>query len=427
MNRRHIMRMRFLGIIVVVALLVSCAGIQPAGAADTAPFVNVSIVDGYVGEYEEYHVRFLLGHEVKLGEAISVIFDDSINRAGLREISAGDVSVDGTPAGASARWSGHTLTVPVLTALSGATVHDVTILRSAMIQNPGKATHVRLLLRDDATGMTLVSNYYGISTVSRISPVSLTIETPDANRLTVLLRFRTGRNGALVGVPAVRFASPSAVVSDTISIRLSPAFSRAWDQSGSPVVWLSTSPYGLGPRQLRLLSVVNRNKDDPERYQKEMAIVPDVNIPASTEVLVRLEFDRFIIAVPLTTDEFALVWTSKEPTMVRTSLTGVPDPTPVDEDPVPEPDTALPVITWKAQASAFSARLVTVSIDIVEANLKQAFLETGADGSLHTWLNAGHNELLLVNRSGIHGAIVATDKAGNTTRTPVDIPAPAMT
>jgi hypothetical protein len=287
--------------------------------------------------------------------------------------------------------------------------------------------HVRLQLKGHSADTTLVSNYYGISTVSRAVPVSLTVETPRADRLTVLVRFRTGRTGALVGTPAARFTSPSATSSDTISIRLSPALSRVWDQSGTPVVWLSTSPYGLGPRQLRLLSVVNRNEDDPKRYQKEMAIVPDVGIPASTEVLVRLEFDRSIIAVPLTTDDFALVWTSKEPTMVHIRLTGVPDPVPVDEDPAPKPDTTVPVITWKAEARTFSSRLVTASIDIVEINLKQAFLETGADGSLHTWLNAGHNELLLVNRSGIHGTIVATDKAGNTTRTPVDIPAPAVT
>jgi hypothetical protein len=225
----------------------------------------------------------------------------------------------------------------------------------------------------------------------------------------------------------VRFASPSAVVSDTISIRLSPAFSRAWDQSGAPVAWFSTPGTILAPRRLQLASTSDRSREQPDKYQKEVTYVLDRSVGASTEALVRLEFDRFPVPGVLTTDDFALVWTSKEPTMVRIPLTGVPDPTPVDEDPTPKPDTTVPVITWKAQASAFSSRLVTVSIDIVEANLKQAFLETGGDGSLHTWLNAGHNELLLVNRSGIHGAIVATDKAGNTTRTPIDVPAPAVT
>ena len=421
------MRMKFLGIIVVVALLVSCVGIRPVGAAETVPFVNVSTVDGYIGEYEEYQVRFLLGRDVKLGEALSIIFDDSISRAGFRDIAAGDVSIDGTPAGASAHWSGHTLTVPVPMALSAGTVHDLTILRSAMIQNPRTASHIRLLLRDDSAGTTLVSNYYGISTVSRVSPVSLTVETPRADRLTVLVRFRTGRNGALAGAPAVRIASPSAVVSDTISIRLSAALSRFWDQSGGPVAWFSMPGTILAPRRLRLTSLSDRSSGQPDRYQKEATYTLDTSVGALTEVLVRLEFDRANVPVPLTTDDFVLVWTSKEPTMVRIPLTGVPEPVSVDGGQTPELDTTAPVITWKAQESVFSSRLVTVSIDIVEASLKQAFLETGADGSLHTWLTAGHNELLLVNRFGIHGAIVATDKAGNTTRTPVDIPAPAVT
>jgi hypothetical protein len=419
--------MRFLGIIVVVALLVSCAGIRPADAADTAPFVNVSIVDGYVGEYEEYHVRFVLGHDMKSGETISIIFDDSINRAGFREISAGDVSVDGTPAGASANWSGHTLTVPVPTALSRGTAHEIAILRSAMVQNPRTAMHVRLQLKGDSADTTLVSNYYGISTISRVAPVSLTVETPRADRLTVLVRFRTGRTGALMGTPAARFASTPATSSDMISIRLSPALSRVWDQSGTPDAWFSMPGTIMAPRRLRLTSWSDRSKEQPDRYQKEATYTLDTSVGALAEVLVRLEFDRFSVPATLTTDDFVLAWTSKEPTMVRIPLTGVPGLISVDEDPVAKPDTTVPVVTWKAQARAFSSRLVTVSIDIIEANLKQAFLETGADGSLHTWLNAGHNELLLVNRSGIHGAIVATDKAGNTTRTPIDIPSPAVT
>ncbi|MCX6083367.1 MAG: hypothetical protein NT102_00155 [Caldiserica bacterium] len=421
------MRTRLLGIMIVVALLVSCASIQLAGAADTVPFVNVSIVDGYVGEYEEYHIRFLLGRDVKPEEMLSIVFDDNINRAGFRDIAAGDLSLDGTLAGASACWSGHILTVPVPVALSGGTVHELTILRSAMVQNPWKAMHVRLLLRDDAAGTTLVSNHYGISAVTHVSPVSLMVETPRTDRLAVLVRFRTGRTGALVGTPAVRFASPSSAGSDTISIRLSPALSRVWDQSGAPVVWFSTPGTILGPRRLQLVSTSDLSREQPDRYQKEATYVLDTSVGASTEVLVRLEFDASSIPILLTTDDFAVVWTSKEPTMVRIPLTGVPDPVPVDGGQSPELDTTAPLVTWKAQASAFSSRLVTVSIDIVEASLKQAFLETGSDGSLHTWLSVGHNELLLVNRSGIHGTIVATDKAGNTMRTPVDIPAPAAT
>ena len=148
---------------------------------------------------------------------------------------------------------------------------------------------------------------------------------------------------------------------------------------------------------------------------------------ALTEVLVRLEFDRSSIPLALTTSDFALVWTSKEPAMVRIPLTGVPDPVPGDGGQAPDLDTTAPAITWKAQANTFSIPSCDLSVDIVEASLKEAYLATGADGTLHTWLNVGHNELLMINRSGIHGTIVATDKAGNTTRTPVDIPAPAVT
>lgn len=421
------MRMRFLGIIVVIALLVSSAGVRPADAAGTVAFVSVSTMDGYVGEYEEYHISFLLNRDVKLGEAISIVFDDSVNRAGSREIVAEDVSIDGTPAGASTRWSGHTLTVPVPTALSGGTVHKLAILRGAMIQNPRTAQHVRLLLRDDGAGTTLVSNYYGISTVSRISPVSLTVETPRPDRITVLVRFRTGRAGALAGTPAVRFASPSATSPDTISIRLSPALSRVWDQSGTPDAWFSMPGTILAARRLQLVSTSDRAREQWKKYQKEATYRLDTSVGASTEVQVRLEFDRVNVAMPLTTDDFALVWTSKEPTMVRIPLTGVPDPVPVDGGEAPDLDVTAPAISWKAQASTFSSRLVTLSVDIVEASLKEAYLATGTDGALHTWLNVGHNELLLINRSGIRGTIVATDKAGNTTRTPVDIPAPAVT
>ncbi len=147
------MRMRFLGIIVVIALLASSAGVRPADAAGTVPFVSVSTMDGYVGEYEEYHISFLLNRDVKLGEAISIIFDDSVNRAGSREIAAEDVSIDGTPAGASTRWSGHTLTVPFrqpFWRINPIACHPAV----AMIQNPAYCPARRGCAEDDGAGTT---------------------------------------------------------------------------------------------------------------------------------------------------------------------------------------------------------------------------------------------------------------------------------
>ena len=131
-------------ILVVVALLVSLLGIRQVSAADTVPFVNVSIVEGYVGQYEEYHIQFLLDREVKAEETLSIVFDDNINLALYYNIAAGDMTLDGIPAGDSAHWSGHILTVHTPTVLSAGTVHELTILRSAMVQNPQTPIHVQL-------------------------------------------------------------------------------------------------------------------------------------------------------------------------------------------------------------------------------------------------------------------------------------------
>jgi hypothetical protein len=421
------MHKKLMSLVAVVVLAASLMGVLPVVGAEPAPSVQVAITSGYVGEYEEYHISFLLDREVKAGETISVVFDDSINRAGLRELAAEDVAIDGALAGTSAHWSGHTLAVTVPGVLSAGTVHEMHILRSAMLQNPWTAMHVRLLLRDDAAGIVLVSNYYGISTVTRVSPVSLTVETPRADRVTVVVRFKTGQNGALIGTPATRVPPSVATASATIAIRLSPALSALWDRAGTPDIWLSTLPYGLMPRRLPLLATTDRFEDQPDRYQKELVIAPDKNIGTSTEVLVRLEFDSVRGPVELTTEDFVLVWTTKEPTMVRIPLTGVPDPGPGDGGEEPESDTTAPSVRWTVQASAVSSRLVTIEVDITEANLHEAYFVTRADGSLRTWLTAGHNDLLVVNRSGIHGTIVAVDEAGNTTRVPVDIPASTAT
>jgi hypothetical protein len=68
---------------------------------------------------------------------------------------------------------------------------------------------------------------------------------------------------------------------------------------------------------------------------------------------------------------------------------------------------------------------VTIQITITEDNLSQAYFAHGDDSSLHTWLAAGENTLMMINRRGIKGTIIATDKAGNTTSIVIDIPAPA--
>lgn len=422
------MRTKFLGIAVVIALLVSVVGIRQVAAAEVLPFVKVSTVDGYIGEYEEYHLSFLLSREVQSQETLSIVFDDSITRAGVGDIADRNVLIDGVPVGASAVWSGHTLTVSAAASLSAGTTHDITILRGAMVQNPWTTMHVQLLFKDDTVVTTLASNFYGITTVTQIAPISLTVERSGTGHLTVLLRFRTGRTGVLTGSPASRSASTSASSSDSISIRLSPALTRVWDLSGGPVAWLSIPATVLAARRLQLVALTDRSRDHVDKYEKQATYVLDSSVGASTEVLVRLEFDEPAGNwVSLTTADFVDMWTSKEPTMVRIALTGVPDAvTPPTGDGSTLPvDTVDPAVTWTVQQSTFSARLMTLNIHVTEENLDEAWFAGGADSLIRTRLASGDNSIMLVNRTGIHGTIVATDKAGNTTTVLIDLPAPS--
>jgi hypothetical protein len=418
--------MKLLGIVVVVALLVSLVGIRQVGAADAVPFVKVSTVDGYVGEYEEYHISFLLSRDVKTHETLSIVFDDVVTRARLVSFTAGDVLIDGTPVGNETSWSGHTLTTAAQLTLTAGVAHELTILPGAMVKNPWDPCNIRLSLRDNVASASLVSNYYVISTTTRVSPVSLTLQTSGDNHVTVLVHFRTGRNGALTGNPTTpRAVNAVAASPDTISLRLSPSLSSLWDRSETVAGWLSNPLTSLAPSQLRPVSATSRLKDQQDGYKKDVEFGFNSKISDSTEVLVRLEFDRTNICVPLTTDDFVLVWTSKESTVVRIPLTGVPDAVPVSSDLAPEPDMTAPVITWNVQQSAFSTRLLTLNISIMEDNLDEAyFVKDGVD-SLHTRLAVGDTGLMVINRSGIHGTIVATDKAGNTTTVLIDLPAPS--
>ena len=213
-----------------------------------------------------------------------------------------------------------------------------------------------------------------------------------------------------------------------ISIRLSPALSRVWDQSGTPDAWFSmpgtimaaASPRGWHRRRIE-------SKEQWKKYQKEATYRLDTSVGASTEVLVRLEFDRLSVAMPLTTDDFALVWTSKEPTMVRIPLTGVPDPVPVDRGSSSRPrrDCASDLLEGSGKGLLIPSR-------DSERRHRRSQPETSVSWRPGRRITAYVAERRPQRTSagqpfGHPRNIVATDKAGNTTRTPVDIPAPAVT
>jgi hypothetical protein len=156
-----------------------------------------------------------------------------------------------------------------------------------------------------------------------------------------------------------------------------------------------------------------------------MEFIPDVNIPASTEVLLTIQLDGVKLQKALTTDDFVAIWTSKEPTMVTIRPSDGVAPTPPASGTTEPADTTAPVVTWNVQQSAFLTRLITLNVSITEDNLDEAYFAKDDRDSPQTQLAAGDTSLMMINRAGIKGTIVAVDKAGNTTTVPVDIPAPA--
>jgi hypothetical protein len=419
------MRRRIALVLLALIIVVSTVGGRPLTTSAATSYVQLTLASGYVGDYEEYHVTFLLNQSVSKGSTITIGFDKAVSHSVTRAITTDDVLVDDI-ASSALNWTGHILTVTVPADLAADAEHTLVVLAGAMIQNPQTATGIRITLSDDVHRTVLTSNYCVVGTTSSISGISMSTQTSSSGGLSVNIRFKTGRNGALKGTAATWSSITSlASYNDTITIRLSNTLSKLWDESDWPTISLSTPPYGLGARQLRVISTTKRNEDDPDTYQNVILALPDVSVPASTEVLLTLELNGARLSKPLTTDDFTLVWTSKEPTMVRIPLTGVPAPVPTDGNPAPEQDTTVPVVTWNMQQSTFSSRLITLNISITEDNLDEAYFVRDDDDSLHTRLAVGDTGLMMINRTGIKGMIIAIDKAGNTTSVPVDIPAPA--
>lgn len=411
-------------VLLAIIIAVSTLGGRPLATSAATPYVQLALTSGYVGDYEEYHVTFLLNQSVSKGSTITIGFDKSVSHSPMRVITTDEVLVDDVACSA-VNWTGHTLTVTAPAGLAAGVEHTLVVLAGAMIQNPQTATGIRITVSDDVHGTVLTSNYCVVGTTSSIAGISMLTATSSSGGLSVNIRFKTGRNGALTGTAAT-WSSVTSLTShnDTITIRLSNTLSRLWAQSDWPTVLLSTPPYGLGARQLRLISTTIRNEDDPATYQRVMEFIPDVNIPASTEVLLTIELDGVKLQKALTTDDSVAIWTSREPTMVTIRPSDGVAPTTPGSGTTEPADTTAPVVAWTVQQSAFFTRLLTLNISITEDNLDEAYFVRDGDNSLHTRLAVGDTGLMMVNRTGIKGMIIAVDKAGNTTTVPVDIPAP---
>jgi hypothetical protein len=418
-------------IVVALVLGIVFADIQAVRAGTGPQSLKVDVSSAYPGDAPQYTVRFIMNSTIHAGDILTLIFDDGVGLADGPRVHGTLVTVDATTLNEDSTWQAGTLCLVSPLDLAAGAEHTIVIQQDARIQNPWDTfSRNRVTLAHLSSGTSLVSNYYAVSRTTQLVPQELTGTVEDGVITELAIRLRTGRNGALTGHDPIRGAGGVMVmpaVTDTVSLRLSPGIAALWKADGSTAIQLLAA-YSATRQWIRILSAQERVGLDDRRPQEELTLDVMHNMPANTEYTFYIVFHRGQDARLLTGDDFAKVSTSKEPSLINLPLRGFgPVGNAGDGTGTAAVDTTAPVITWKAQASAFSSRLVTVSIDIVEASMKQAFLETGADGSLHTWLNAGHNELLLVNRSGFLGTIVATDKAGNTTRTPVDIPAPTVT
>lgn len=415
------MRTKLIRILMVVAIALSPLAVSGATAAEQLPYVTVSVGSGYVGDYEDYTIEFLLSRTISAGDTITVTFDDAVTWPHFREFGSADITLDGGEVGATARWSSNHLTVTAGSSLTADAVHTLVIARSAMLHNPSTPAHLFLSLRDDATGQEYASNYYTITNVTHIAPLSLTVDDTSFTGTTIILTFRTGKNGALTG--AVSSGMPGSSTSDTISVRLSHELSVLWDQAGGAVARWAT-PTMLSDRKLTLVSSVRWNEDH-DTYRKQLTYAFDASVGTETEVDIRFKLAKAAAAELLTTAEYVDLWTTKETTMVRVMMSGVPEPTGTDTTvpPVVE-DTTAPVVTWTADIHPLLPRLVTVCITITDDNLDEAWFAGGTGSLVHTRLSPGETSIMLINRSGIHGTITACDTSGNVTTVPVDLAPP---
>lgn len=413
-------------LLILGTMLGAAAGtLLPGRATATEQYLRLELKSAYVGEYDEYKLMFVLEDSLSGGSAVAITFTQGVVHSPRYELQRQTVLIDGV-ACSDLSWAGSTLTVTLPENLQGGVEHTIDILPEAMVQNPWSPGGIRCTLSDSAHAVLLTSNYCVVNQSSKLAGVSFIAEESSSGVL-LRMRFKTGRGGALKGTPATWNSLTSLTTyNDTITIRLSHALSLLWDASSSTSIEMATVPYGLGARQVRVVSSSKWNSSTGDTYQRQITFVTDVDIPASSTIELTLNLEGVRLPSPLTTVDTVAVWTSQEETLVRMAPEGAVAPgseEPGDGTGTGTTDTTAPVVTWSSHQNAMLPRLVTISVTIDEDNLDEAWFSEGEDSFIHTRLWTGANTLMVVNRGGIHGRIVATDKAGNTTTVAVDIPA----
>jgi len=205
-----------------------------------------------------------------------------------------------------------------------------------------------------------------------------------------------------------------------MTLRLSAGLSTLWTDSG----FVKLLPaYAGSPFAMTVLSSTVYATSDEGSNLRQLVLSLPHNLPANTRMTLSLMFATAQDVSALSDNEYVKFYTSKETTLV-TLPQQVPTPDAGSgSGTTTATDTTAPVITWTSSASTLLPRLVTLHIVVTEDNLDEAWFSGGTDSFIHTRLSPGDNEIMVINRGGIHGAITATDKSGNTTTVPVDLPA----
>src|SRR5450759_1346173 len=155
-------------VLLAIIIAVSTLGGRPLATSAATPYVQLALTSGYVGDYEEYHVTFLLNQSVSKGSTITIGFDKSVSHSPMRVITTDEVLMDDVACSA-VNWTGHTLTVTAPAGLAAGVEHTLVVLAGAMIQNPQTATGIRITVSDDVHGTVLTSNYCVVGTTSSIA------------------------------------------------------------------------------------------------------------------------------------------------------------------------------------------------------------------------------------------------------------------
>jgi hypothetical protein len=418
------------GLVVMLLMAgMSAASGVPVSKA-TTQYLRVAVTSSYPGDAPQYTLTFTLATTIHKSDTLALVFDTEVARARDGNPSSSSIAFDAASLTSSVEWSGNTLKLTAPADLVAGTEHVLVIMAGALIQNPRTSGHYQITLEHLASRTTLISNYYTVTSVTHLVPLGLEAVVENFQMTGVRIRIKTGRSGALTGHDPIGVDLLGAPVypdqEDTMTIRLSEGLSRLWATAGTVKLQPLFSSYPLVstiPYIAAVLSSTVYGTTETRTDLRQLVLNLPHNIPASTELYIYLMFRTAQSASPLSETEYVKVYSSKETALVTVPPQATESGSGTQSE--TSADTTAPTVSWTSKSSTLLPRLVTLDIAVTEENLDEAWFSGGTGSFIHTRLATGDNTVMVINRRGIHGTIVATDKAGNTTTVPVDLPGPS--